>query len=47
VAIRAPRARIRLPRRRAGYRVLRFTDRQLTHEPATVVATLAAALRLQ
>ncbi|MDX6721977.1 MAG: hypothetical protein QOD44_2538 [Solirubrobacteraceae bacterium] len=32
---------------RAGYRVLRFTDRQLTHEPATVVATLAAALRLQ
>jgi very-short-patch-repair endonuclease len=37
------------PRRvtRAGYRVLRFTDRQLTFETATVVTTLAAALRLQ
>ena len=32
---------------RAGYRVLRFTDRQITRERATVVATLAAALRLQ
>ncbi|MEO8687148.1 MAG: DUF559 domain-containing protein [Solirubrobacteraceae bacterium] len=28
----------------AGYRVLRFTWRQLTHEPAAVVASLAAAL---
>jgi hypothetical protein len=30
---------------RAGYRTLRFTHRQLTDDPATVAATLAAALR--
>jgi Protein of unknown function (DUF559)/Transcriptional regulator, AbiEi antitoxin len=30
---------------RAGYRVLRFTDRQMKREPATVAATIAALLR--
>jgi very-short-patch-repair endonuclease len=30
---------------RAGYRTLRFTDAQLSHEPATVAATLRAAYR--
>jgi very-short-patch-repair endonuclease len=29
---------------RAGYRTLRFTHRQITEEPATVAATIAAAM---
>ena len=29
---------------RAGYRTLRFTDRQLTKDPATVAETVSAAL---
>lgn len=47
-----PRTRFERDRRKdaqlllAGYRVLRITWRQLTREPATVVATLAAALAL-
>ena len=29
---------------RAGYRVLRFSDHQIAHEPAAVAGTIAAAL---